>query len=366
VINQEAVSFHRKQSLLDEGCRLTRYNNQQIIRGEASFDFVYRRDAFEFHLKKESLKYIGVPRLTKDSFNKIFLTNSGQAAINAIYFLIDKILQIKEIESHNDYLYVGAYKLQELYKVYHSKKKSTCLWICSTATSFEKTMQLTGRWDFVIADTTCWGVSSAEIQQIYDQFSATSTLILFRSHSKLDMGGVEYGSLGSISILSKKQDVITKLSTDFTAILGLTGGYAVLDEIPPYLFTEEFYTNSITRVETIIENVKSLKNELIQKSQINSSLGTFVFPDHYKYFFFKFYKDTSDLKLEKTIQRLNFLLALNAPYVKSCASFGFNFPSFTHYKAEDASGDYIRISLGVVNNDQLKTLTECLQETFGV
>ncbi|MCO4755196.1 MAG: hypothetical protein KC478_11995 [Bacteriovoracaceae bacterium] len=363
-ISQKDVDHFRAKNILPEGGRLTRYNSSNVIKiGDATFDFDYRRDSFDFKLEKQKLKYIGIPKLLDDTNFNVFLTNSGQAAINAAYFYVDKVLNLNKIESHNDYLYVGAYRLQSIYQIYHSKKSSECLWICSTATQFEQSLSQDGYWKLVVVDTTCWAVGSAEIQRIYDKYiNCCDLLVLFRSHSKLDMGGVEYGSLGNLSLFSKDQALIDEASEKFKRILGLSGSFAILDEIPPYLFSESFYESSKRRVQAIVDNTLFIKDEL--ESTSLSTYGELLFPDHYKYFFLRLKKDTPAKTIEKLIQKLNFTLGIHLKDVKSCASFGFNFPSVTFYASDENIGHFFRFCPGVIDSEELKNLVLCIKEVF--
>lgn len=363
-ISQEDVSLYRVNSVLPEGSRLTRYGSAPIKIGEASFDFLYRRDSFEFNLEKDKLKYIGIPKIADDTAFKIFLTNSGQAAINAVYFYLDKFAKIHEIESHNDYLYVGAYRLQDIYQIKHSKRPSRCLWICSTATKFENALKVNGEWEIVVVDTTCWAVGSEELQQVYDKFKSRGLVIFFRSHSKLDMGGVEYGSMGNLTIFSDDEKLIQETSHQFQNILGLSGGYAVLDDIPPYLFTENFYDLSKRRVKRIVDNTRNIERFLFTEMMVDIKYGEFIFPDHYKYFFIRLKRDTPESTIEILVKKFNFLLNMYLPEAKSCASFGFNFPSVTFYKSDEGIGHFFRFSTGTVSEEENQKLAFCIKEVF--
>ena len=360
-VHQGAIDFHRIKGLLPEGSRLTRYGGSPLIQiGDATFDFEYRRDTFEFKLEKSKLPFIGIPELHDETFHKVFLTNSGQAAINAVYFYLDKILGIHEIESHNDYLYVGAYRLQDLYKIKHTKNTSRALWICSTATRFENAIKLEGRWDVVIVDTTCWAVGSPELQLIYEKFKDQAHVIFFRSHSKLDMGGVEYGSLGNLTVFSNDEVTLQMASLEFRKILGLSGGYAILDEIPPYLFTAIFFELSKKRCALLVENTKAMETQLQQRC----AAGEFIFPDHYKYFFLRLNLDTTQEFIATAVKKLNFLLGLYVPESRSCASFGFNFPSVTFYNSDEGIGHFFRFSTGTIDNVKLGLLARTIREVF--
>ena len=364
-VTAEEVTLARAHNILKEGTRLTRYGTKDpIVIGDATFEFDYRRDTFEFHLDPDKLKYIGIPRFDPDSHSKTFLTNSGQAAMTACYFYIDKVLNINEIESHNDYLYVGAYRLQDLYKIKHTKNPSRCLWICSTATEFEKTLELKGNWEVVVVDTTCWAVGSVELQKIYDHFKHCGLLIFFRSHSKLDMGGIEYGSLGNLTVFAKDSKKFQEASFHFRMSLGLNAGYAILDEIPPYLFSEDFFERSKKRCQHIVENSKLVQEFTNNESNNFIKMGKFIFPDHYKYFFFRFYKDIQKEEIDLIVKRLNIMLNLYLPAARSCASFGFNFPSVTFYQSDENIGYFVRFSPGVIGKEEIQKLCLCIREVL--
>ncbi len=364
-ITEDDVNGYRISSILPEGSRLTKYDcSKPVSIGGALFRFDYRRDTFDFTLEQEKFEYLGIPSNGTDSLTEIFLTNSGQAAIHAAYFYIDKILKIKEIESHNDYLYVGAYRLQDLYQIKHTKNKSTCLWICSTTTRFDKILEIEGEWDVVVVDTTCWAVGSAELKKVYAKFKNNDLVIFFRSHSKLDMGGVEYGSLGNLTLLSKNSNIIKFASKMFREILGLNGGYAVLDEIPPYLFSKEFFHSSQKRVQTIVDNTKAIEKTLLREMGLNCKYGDLIFPDHYKYFFLRLNSNIDEELVRHLVKRCMVLLKLYLPEAKSCASFGFNFPSLTFYRSDEDIGHFFRFSTGIISNEKTDKLALCIKEAF--
>ena len=353
---------YRRLNVLKEGTRLTNYNkNNSVLIGDIEFKFDYRRDKFDHYIPEGKLKYLGHPEVKDKVYSKLFLTNSGQAAMNSIYFYLNKIKQQNQIESHNDYLYVGAYRLQYMYNIFHTQTESKHLWICSTATKFTNSFIVGRSWETVIVDTTCWGVGAESIQKIYDHYiNRCENLILFRSHSKLDMGGVEYGSLGSLIIISENKERLKKLNNEFENILGLSGGYAILDEIPPYLFREDFFKHSSERVHTIKKNCKLLKS-LIKNEDIE---GDLIFPDHYKYFFIKFSDKTPEQDIKRKIKRLNFIMAKDIPDVVACASFGFNFPSISFYPSDEKIGFYFRFCPGTGDEDKIKAFGAAIIKVF--
>ena len=355
----------RQKAVLKEGSRLTNYNkNKPVYIGNIPFKFDYRRDKFDIELELNQLRFLGAPKPLPKQKYKLFLTNSGQAAMNSIYFFLNKKLNQNKIESHNDYLYVGAYRLQHIYQMFHTKDKQKCLWICSTATQLESALKLEGFWEVVIIDSTCWGVNSRHLERVHQYFSnKCDTLIFFRSHSKLDMGGVEYGSLGSMILYSSNEEKLHSIGTNFENILGLSGGYAVLDDIPSYLFDSAFFITSDERVKKIVSNTIEIKNKLTNKYSTECS-GTLIFPDHFKYFFIRFQQNTSEDSLNRYIKKLNFLLPKKLPETKSCASFGFNFPSVSFYMSDEKAGHFFRFCPGIINKEKCQTLSDIIWEVF--
>lgn len=359
------ISDIRKKSTLKEGTRLTNYNKNEIVYiNNIPFKFDYRRDKFDIELELNQLRFLGAPKPLSSQNYKLFLTNSGQAAMNSLYFYINKKLMQNKIESHNDYLYVGAYRLQYIYEMYHTKEKQKCLWICSTATQLEKALELKGDWELVIIDSTCWSIQSEHLDKLHHYFSTKcETVIFFRSHSKLDMGGVEYGSLGSMILYSSNEEKLQSIGANLENILGLSGGYAVLDDIPPYLFDSDFFITSGERVKKIETNTIEIKNKLTNKYSIECS-GTLIFPDHFKYFFIRFPQTTEEATLNRYIKKLNFLIPKNLPDTKSCASFGFNFPSVSFYPSDEKAGHFFRFCPGVINQEECHILSNMILDVF--
>ena len=130
-----------------------------------------------------------------------------------------------------------------------------------------------------------------------------------------------------------------------------------------YLFDERFYQHSCARVKQIEENSRYIQNETSLSFKGNCA-GDLIFPDHYKYFFIRFHQETNEKTLNRFITRFNFLLPKDIPEIKSCASFGFNFPSVSFYPSDEKAGHFFRFCPGTISKEKCRRLGEIITEIF--
>jgi hypothetical protein len=113
-------------------------------------------------------------------------------------------------------------------------------------------------------DTSCYAPTSRKLRRLVDLLLASvETLILVRSHHKLDMLGTEYGRLGSLVLmrLEGNADRID-LQTSLEDTARLIGAAARPEDFPPFAGRADYHRLTRSRTARIIANTRSLQQSL--------------------------------------------------------------------------------------------------------
>ncbi|MBC74511.1 MAG: hypothetical protein CME64_00690 [Halobacteriovoraceae bacterium] len=290
---------------MEVGRRLTHYRpNEEVSFGQLKVKFSYKREDLDITIDKENLKFFTAGS-TLPSYG--LLLNSGQIGITLCLHYLKNKLQVSEIVSHTP-AYVGSVEAMNLYGIKMAAQGQD-LWICSGSFSKENLKAiLSEKWRCVVIDSTCWALNEPVFKKLVDEISC-DILFQIRSISKLDMGGEEYGSLGSLLIKGDEQ-----LIELFREYYRLFSAAPSLCDITPELFNESKYQDNLNRVGNIVRNA----------NQIAQEVGSISLPLHSKYFFLPFAEGGK----EENIERQKLFLNLGRSYklnIRSLRSFGFNF-----------------------------------------
>lgn len=324
--------------------RLTNYKLGENVRfGEILSSFSYKRDDFSIDVNREKSRYFTPHFFERGEY---YLTNSGQCSISLVLFYLSRKNTFLNFSSLSD-VYVGTKDAFELFNLDLKSGLTEHLWICSSAVSVDfviKALENTDPLDLCIIDTTCWALDEIQFIQILEKVESSQTLLV-RSHSKLDMNGVEYGSLGSICSS-------VCLGDDFKTSYRILSAAPSLCDIPPQLFTQDFFTSNNERCERIAKNTNFIKNNLaIDGIEL-------CFPEHKKYFSIKLMKNMDISKLFLLLQnmKVNF---------KSIRSFGFNFWNVETFTDKIKDEEILRICPSSQYCEQTcKKIIWCLNKFF--
>ncbi|MES2527811.1 MAG: hypothetical protein V4598_12025 [Bdellovibrionota bacterium] len=332
----------KKHHASSHGRRLTSYTpGESFSLGNLRASFVYKRDSLSLEVEESQLPLWGVNDYSGEK--KCFLTNSGQASLFAGLTYCRSILNVTSIARLSP-VYIGAREGAEVLGMkFEQPGDAKVLWLCSS--SFFKELIIYLRKfisgiEVVLIDTTCWSLDSSLLQELMEM-CADKTIILMRSISKLDMAGIEYGSLGSLVLLT--HDDVEEKSAQLDKILKITGGAPSLDDIPPYLFDQDYHRFLSSRnieMEKITGSIQEMA-----KTWTYPELVTTFFPEHKKYFFI--YLHSHEFGDGKEI--LNLLSRTFQIYeipVKAIASFGFEETVISAFKENDSDVGILRISPG--------------------
>lgn len=328
--------------------------------GNVSLRYDYKREKLETTIHSSATLPLYLQSGGKRS-SKFFFLNSGQAGIFLILLWLKNIKSINHLHSPGK-AYVGFHegtKLLNLEVTYGKSSGERVAWICSS-TFNQNTDPSALEAEIIIIDSTCWSLESEELSLLIRQ-NPEALIFVIRSHSKLDMGGVEFGSLGSVLVLSpeSKDKDLSPLTQDLELIIKLSGLAPSLDDIPPFLFDAEFMSLNEDRITTIKKETNRIR-EAISELQVPH----LSYPAHGTYFFLTFPAHTTLKRQNIIIQALFQFLKAKSTDFKRIPSFGFNFLAITPYIDISTSELVIRFapSLEPVENDKLITSLKEMRE----
>lgn len=336
----EGVTLLKRHTLSIHGLRLTNMtsSHRPISIGPLNVSFIYKRYLLQIENPEQMLPFFGPTKKGKRKFSP-YLLNSGQASIQTVLSYLRFHHSRKTIECLN-HVYIGAREWGDIIGVeflpsakVKPKNKVDTLWICSSY--FEKNLlsQLSRRdYAHVVIDTSCWALNSPVLQMLLKKFSQSS-LYLIRSVSKLDMGGIEYGSLGSL--------LVNEGAKELEKMMALTGAFPSLEDIPPYLFDDDFLELSNRRTRDLEKIVEAVEKKIDLKAYPGIEV---FFPEHKKYFFVRFagiLPETLIPKLEAILRKLMVLFQIPGGLFHS---FGFEEVAYSFYPDQERT--VLRLSPG--------------------
>lgn len=290
----------------EEGRRLTNYQpSEKMFFGELTCQFTYKREDFDIEVTAQNLKFFSPSRAIP---SHCFLTNSGQVCATMILFFIKEQFRERQVCSYSP-IYMGSVEAMRLMGISNTVEERDVLWVCSSSInniSVEKILKK--KWKTVIVDSSCWALNEPIFFKLVNELQCDN-LFQFRSISKLDMGGVEFGSLGSLLIQSEVEVI-----ENFKELYRLFAAAPSICDIPETLFMNKPFEKNLARVNRIVENTKLIK----------SRVAEIEVPDHQKYFYIGF-PDGDPLLQLKRKKELLLQLKNYGLQAKACRSFGFNF-----------------------------------------
>jgi hypothetical protein len=343
-----------------EGKRLTHYSpNTNFKVGTMELSFSYKREDLQIKNTSEVKRFFSP---LESSEQKIFLLNSAQVGITLLCYYFKNYLGIERINL-DKMPYVGTTDCLSFFDICIEQTNSELYWIDSSNCEFEKVKtKLKNHWEIVVIDSTCWSLNESQFKEILNSVRANEIFIV-RSVSKLDMGGVEYGSFGSLIYLNCVRDKSqTMFEEQFEKMYKMFGCAPSLCDISPALTQEKFYRQNLNRCQKIAENTKRLQVLLSDLPQNNRP----VFYEHGKFFTIllpEHIVDIEGLKIKKLEQLLTYY-KIEHRFVRS---FGFNFWNLDVYKVEESNRYNLRIcSSSTANEQELEMFSNALKTYLAV
>ena len=142
------------------------------------------------------------------------------------------------------------------YKNFNNKEKVDFLWLCSASPNFLSINYKLIKTNIIVFDTSCLSPTDKYIVELYNYCKNTDkTLILVRSHMKIDCFGLEINRLGSIVIFNDKNNILNECKELRIAL----GNNTTLNNIYPWLGNNDFFeliNENVLKVQAIMRDVK--------------------------------------------------------------------------------------------------------------
>lgn len=328
---------------------LSNINEQYDFDNTYKYEFDYQRYDSNLEYKNYFERFYNI----NDLKTKTIFTSSGMSAINSIINTLNQKAKYN-IEFSKD-IYFETQKLIKMFSI--KRAKSKILWLDTISYKYDFDIKNIDRYEIIVIDTTCFH-SHLFKELIYKIIKYNKLCILVRSHTKLDMLGLEYCTLGSITyILPHKIDMIQWKKYKEMIIFNLeyigNSGLGITEyNIFPLLNNEEFILLNKER----IERIKSNNNYVYSKLSSNYK---FIIPNHSLFILLNI---RSNLNLKEL---KNIIFDFCKKYHNICCfspSFGFDYIALDTYYDYNMKNYTIRISVGDVDNDIIAKFIEIFLE----
>lgn len=274
--------------------RNTGKNIQKLDFDDFSCSYEYQRYDMSIKCKNFLNKFYDIDN--ENCENYIF-TNCGMSAISGVFYALHKLKYNIEFVGN---IYVETERVLEQYIVNNRNWTKKTLFLDTV--SFEPLLELIDKikceeYDIFIFDTTLY--LNDEVKKVISKLRKYhKPIILVKSHTKLDMIGIEWSRLGSICIIGDNNEMSQKLYKEIRIVLSFIGGFAYLEDIPLFFSDDNFKNIVLARAQNIKDNTMYIHNRL-NKENLNCR---FVVPNH-KLFILIFPNKFIDYKqLEKDLR----------------------------------------------------------------
>ncbi|GEM_PF-2503339 len=331
---------------------VTKRTTQKFQLGEMSYEYLYQRQGLSVTLGNSLITY-GIPRVENTHFE--FFTTSGQSAtLCALSFLKKEFPELNIYKEKTSSLYYESNELIDFLGLTEDSDGKCFFYDGSFTYSLNKLQKSLENAKLFIFDTTLFDQGSTELKFILEfLLEKKIPSLLVRSHLKLDSFGAEYSSLGSVAAINmdghKKQSSLAKC-------LSLTGSYASIDQVYPFLGNPEFVTLSSNRNKRI-QKFGRLLTDGVQKIISEKEYYFSVISTWHSYYFYLKYPSVTELNMHLEFEKLKLLSNVHATY---CDSFGFDFLTLTCVPViESVSNHYMyRFSCPDLSEEALATVLE--------
>lgn len=235
---------------------LTNVNSSNKINDIYSFNYEYQRYDSKLIYNNFEKQFYNL----ENSHSKTYFTNCGMSAIFSL--LLSLKLNDKFNIVHSEDIYFETKKIINIFKL---KKGKRIYYYDSISNSFDLNINI--KESIIVIDTTCYH-PSYYTDYINNLLLNNNIVILVRSHVKLDMLGLEYSYLGSISYLipynidRKRFKLIKNIIQKAMDICGNVGLYAMENNIFPLLNEPKFINLNKERIIRINNNNEYFYNKI--------------------------------------------------------------------------------------------------------
>jgi hypothetical protein len=335
VTKSEVVARIRKNYLFTDSARMTNTHKHVFRYASLFVRYEYLRQHTTFVPDKTSHALLLSCKAGPSTL--IHFTHSGHGAIlQALGFL--KSLGFQTYQKSST-LYWETEQTLEMFN-FKSTPEPEVYWIDSSSFDVFSDWSIPESVKWVVVDSTCWQILGKEFEFLSEKLK-DHEVITVRSHVKLDMLGVEYAPLGSITLSSRALETTAGTFYQSARLLAST---ASPESIPPYLLEMKNLKLCLKRGKGFQKN-HQIFTEIASEYLKEFQDVIFQFPPHGLYFYLA-YKHCrySVSEIQKHVLGLDDGFGL-----KSIESFGFDQFALQVYRPRrDPNFEMcIRISYGV-------------------
>lgn len=328
---------------------LSNINDYYNFNNNYKYKFDYQRYDSNLEYKDYFERFYNIKGLK----TKTIFTSNGMSAINSVINTLSQKTNFN-IEFNKD-IYFETQKLIKLFKKKLVKDK--ILWLDSISYKYNLHIKNLKKYEIIVIDTTCFH-SHFFKETICEVVRHNKLCILVRSHTKLDMLGLEYCTLGSITyilpqkinfLLWKRYKEMIEFSLDF---IGNSGSGITEYNIFPLLNNKELILLNKKRIARIKSNNIYVYSKLSFKYK-------FIIPEHSLFILLNI---KSNLKYEEL---KSIILDFCKKSVNICffsPSFGFDYIALDTYYDYNMKDYTVRISIGDVDNNIINNFIKIFLE----
>lgn len=324
---------------------LTNKNNKYFIKEDYTFNYDYQR--FDSDLKYNNFEssFYNV----NDVHSKTIFTNCGMSSIFCVLYALSRLENYKV--TYEKDIYFETQKIIESLKLNRGKK---IIYYDTISDNFKFDSNEKNK--IIIIDTTCY--HSYDFNEFITKLlNNNNFVIMVRSHVKLDMLGLEYAFLGSVTFfISDKTNKVQfdnykKIIINTLNICGTIGAYASENNIFPLLSNINFIKLNKDRIKRLNNNNKYF----YEKNRENKYLVL-----HNHNLFLTLITNIDDT--QKLIDVVKKIANDSKGLCYYSSSFGFDYIALDTYFDFNSKKNTVRISIGDVNKKVLNDFVDYFKE----
>lgn len=324
---------------------LTNLNNKYNFDNDISFYYEYQRYDSKLNYKNFEKNFYNLT----DVHSKTFFTSCGMSSIYSVLYSLSKNGKYKFKYAKDIY-----FETQKLIRAFNFNIGKKIFYFDSISDDFWNQQDVYK--SIIIIDTTCYHPFDVT-NMIKELLKKGNFIILVRSHIKLDMLGLEYCYLGSITFLipdgitSKKFEKYKSIIKTATDISGNIGTFANQNNVFPLLNNVDFINLNRKRIKRINDNNKYFYDKV--KDIFNITL-------HRHYLFLTI--SVSNNNFQELLSFIKKISLDSNGLFNFSSSFGFDYIAVDTYYDLNRSNNTIRVSIGDVTKKIIDDFIDYLVE----
>lgn len=325
------------------------------VNGEKKYHGIYQYN-YEYQRFDSSIVYDEFMKKFYDLNNvhsKVIFANSGMGSITSFLYSIYHVTNYTFAYKNDIY-----FETQKLIKIIFKNRLNNkkILLLDTISVDFEFKLENINKYNIIVIDTTCF--HAHDFKEMIDYIlSKNKICIILRSHTKLDMLGLEYSTLGSAAYLvppkitSRKMKLLKKIIKFNIEFIANSGLGVTENNVFPLLNHEKMISLNKDRIQRVVQNNKYFYDNMLMDILIkpNHSLFTYV-------------KIKNNKTIVEITEGLKEFCINNQSICKFSPSFGFDYIALDTYYDYHFLAYTIRISIGDVDKKTIDNFILLFQE----